>query len=140
MVGIYFLRKPYMSIDTIIDSNQHMVIHIITGPLMLKEIQQATVNLYNDPHFQTTMSILVDLRNGTVRNLSQQDIEEFVALNIRMGQQRGAGNSAIVTARDIDFGIARQLQSMLDNTSRRLGVFRDYQSAVDWLNNKSQPL
>lgn len=125
-----------MSIDTIIDSNQHMVIHVITGPLMLNEIKQATVNLYSDPHFQATMNILVDLRNGTVRNLSQNDIEEFVALNVQMGQQRGAGNTAIVTARDIDFGIARQLQSMLDNTSRKLGVYRDYQAAVDWLTDK----
>lgn len=122
-----------MSIDTIIDSNQNMVIHIVTGPLMLNEIKQATVQLYSDPHFHPSMNILVDLRNGTVRNLSQQDIEDFVAMNVQMGQQRGAGYSAIVTARDIDFGIARQIQSMLDSTSRRLGVFRDYQAAVDWL-------
>lgn len=127
-----------MSIDTIIDSNQHMVIHIITGPLMLKEIKLATLELYNDPHFQTTMNILVDLRNGTVRNLSQQDIEEFVALNIQMGHRRGAGHSAIVAFRDIDFGIARQLQSMLDNTPRKLGVFRDYQLAVEWLNERAK--
>ncbi|MDH5359036.1 MAG: hypothetical protein OEX03_00670 [Gammaproteobacteria bacterium] len=128
-----------MSIDTIIDSNQNMVIHIVTGPLMLNEIKQATVQLYSDPHFRPSMNILVDLRNGTVRNLSQQDIEDFVAMNVQMGQQRGAGYSAIVTARDIDFGIARQIQSMLDSTSRRLGVFRDYQAGVDWLYQQTMP-
>ncbi|MDH5182415.1 MAG: hypothetical protein OEX12_00875 [Gammaproteobacteria bacterium] len=128
-----------MAIDTIIDSNQHMVIHIVTGPLMLNEIKQATVRLYSDPHFQATMNILVDLRNGTVRNLSQRDIEEFVIMNVQMEQQRGAGHTAIVTARDIDFGIARQLQAMLDNTPRKLGVFRDYQLAVDWLCNNPIP-
>lgn len=126
-----------MSIDTIIDSNQNMVIHIITGPLMLNEIKQATIQLYSDPHFRPDMNILVDLRNGTIKNLSQHDIEAFVAMNVQMGQQRGAGYSAIVTSRDIDFGIARQIQSMLDNTSRRLNVFRDYQSGVDWLNQQS---
>ena len=122
-----------MSIDTIIDSQQNLVIHIVSGPLLLSEVKQATHRLFADPNFRTEMNILVDLRNGTVKNLSQSDIEEFVALNIQMGKQRGDGRSAIATGREVDFGIARQLQAMLDNTPRKLGVFRDYQKAIDWL-------
>ncbi|MBD3671796.1 MAG: hypothetical protein HUJ29_13585 [Gammaproteobacteria bacterium] len=122
-----------MSLETEIRESEGLVVHTITGELSLDEVKQATVRLFSNPAFRPDMSILVDLREGTANALSQQDLDDFVELTQAMDEKRGNGRSAILAARDVDFGIGRILQALLDGSSRSLQVFRDYKQALKWL-------
>ncbi|MBD3610347.1 MAG: hypothetical protein HUJ30_07330 [Gammaproteobacteria bacterium] len=125
-----------MGVVSTIDSKRNLVIHSVAGELTLSDIKVAAVKLYDNPDFRADMGILVDLRDGTAKDLSNDDIQEFIMMTRAMDEKRGTGRTAFLAERDVDYGISRIFKSLLDDTSRRIGVFRDHQQAIDWLQGK----
>jgi hypothetical protein len=126
-----------MPLITSIDEEAGLATHTITGELSLEEVMQAMVTLFTSPKFRPDMAILVDISCGSAKTLSQEDIDEFVNLTRAMGEKRGSGRSAILAAKDLDYGIGRIIQALLDDTPRALRVFRDRDVAIHWLLEKS---
>ena len=122
-----------MPLITTIDEESGLATHTITGELSLEDVMQGMVTLFTSPKFRPDMAILVDISDGSAKTLSQEDIDEFVNLTRAMGDKRGSGRSAILAAKDLDYGIGRIIQALLDDTTRALRVFRDRQAAIDWL-------
>lgn len=124
-----------MPLDTHIDAASGLATHTITGELSLEEIMKAMVTLFTHPDFRPDMAILVDISQGSAEFLSQEDIDEFINLTRAMGEKRGGGRSAILAAHDLDYGIGRIIQALLDDTQRDLRVFREREVALQWLLN-----
>jgi len=122
-----------MPLVTSIDTKAGLAIHTITGELSLEDVMKAMVNLFTNPEFRPDMAILVDISDGSAETLSQEDIDEFVNLTRAMGEKRGSGRSAILAAKDLDYGIGRIIQALLDDTTRDLRVFRDRDVCLQWL-------
>ena len=122
-----------MPLVTSIDAKAGLATHTITGELSLEDVMKAMVNLFTHPEFRPDMAILVDISNGSAETLSQEDIDEFVNLTRAMGEKRGSGRSAILAAKDLDYGIGRIIQALLDDTTRDLRVFRDRDVCLQWL-------
>ena len=128
-----------MPLSTTIDSEAGLATHTITGELSLEDVMEGMVTLFTNPLFRPDMAILVDISAGSAKTLSQDDIVEFVNLTRALGDKRGSGRSAILADKDLDFGIGRIIQALLDDTSRSLRVFRDRQACLDWLLQGSGP-
>jgi hypothetical protein len=128
-----------MPLVTRIDVEAGLATHTITGELSLEDVMQAMVKLFTNPDFRPDMAILVDISQGSAETLSQEDIDEFVNLTRAMGEKRGTGRSAILAAQDLDYGIGRIIQALLDDTTRDLRVFRDRDVCLQWLLEPNQP-
>ena len=97
------------------------------------QIEAALEERLESPGFQPGMKILWDFRNASIATLSNERIQRLIDHNLRKQGARGGGMSAIVASRDLDFGIGRVYQAYADGLPWDTMVFRDLESALEWL-------
>jgi hypothetical protein len=102
------------------------------GDLAASDIAQAAERLYHDPQFRSGMSTLLDLRGArpAVTSGDVRTIVSFVSKNLEI---RGRGRCAVVTGREVDYGMARIAQAHLEGVGIELMVFRELEAAEQWL-------
>jgi hypothetical protein len=100
---------------------------------MIEEIEAALEARLEDPIFQPGMKVLWDCRNASIAALSNERIERLIEHNFQHQEARGSGMSAIVASRDLDYGIGRIFQAYADGLPWDTMVFRDLDSALNWL-------
>ena len=102
------------------------------GDLAASDLVDAATRVYGDPQFRPGMSVLLDVRGAcpAVTGNGVRMIVDFVSRNI---EERGKGNCAIVTGREVDFGMARMGQVYMDSLGIEVMVFRELEHAERWL-------
>ena len=80
------------------------------------------------------MCILMDHRQLNLDKLTMADIDVMSHHFIKLDDRLGGGKCALVTNRDVDFGIARAWELMTgDQVAMQLYVFRSMEKAHAWL-------
>lgn len=120
-------------VTTQIDSRAGVVSHRASGELSLREIRETFQATVRDPAFRSGMRVLWDLREATLTSLDEAGIRSLLELNSRYQEERGAGRSAIVVSRDVDYGIARMFQTYAEDLPWETRVYRDHAEAVAWI-------
>jgi hypothetical protein len=92
--------------------------------------------LYSDPQFQPGMKVLWDARDARP-DVTADDVRWIVHFVARHREARGKGRSAVVTGRDVDYGMARIAQVHLEPLPIELAVFRELEEAERWLESGS---
>ena len=128
-----------MPLDTHTDQSKRLTVFTGKGELSFDEIQSAIKSFYNGG---PTHYVLWDMSDATANSISHIEIREIVGL-IRMSRKgRKGGKTAIVAASDVDFGLSRMLQILLESPEELhqvwLEVFRSKDEAVQWLNEKTE--
>jgi hypothetical protein len=77
---------------------------------------------------------LRDLRKGPD---SSAEVRQAADLVDRSRELWAGSRAAIVVARELDFGIARMFQAFAEGIGVEYRVFRDADSAMDWLGSSS---
>lgn len=119
-----------ISID--VQSSEQRVVLTGRDDLVADDIVAALQRAYGDPQFAFGMNVLCDLRHART-DLTPGDIRRIVDFVSRHREARGPGRSAVVTSRDVDYGMARIAQVHLEPAGVELAVFRDLQEAEQWL-------
>jgi hypothetical protein len=90
--------------------------------------------LTQDPHYDPTLHILVDLREARSGVRGTGALEQVADL-IRSthGGETGPTRIAIVAPTDISFGLGRMFEAFGSDSRCALDVFRDIQAAFRWL-------
>jgi hypothetical protein len=120
-------------ITTCFDYARGLVTHTGTGDLSVEEIANAFEARLENPDFRRGMHVLWDCRWATISSLSTQDVEQLIKFNSRHVNARGAGDSAIVLSKAVDYGIGRMFEFYACGLPWRTAVFRDLESAIRWL-------
>ena len=99
---------------------------------------QGIIDFLNDvishPQWKSGMSLLVDHRKLSLKNLDRLDTETVVDHFVNIRDRLGSGKCALVMNRDVDFGIARASEMMVSNrTDMEIQVFRSMEEAEKWL-------
>ena len=105
------------------------------GDLVASDVTVAAAQIYGDPQFQPGMSTMWDVRGArpTVDAGQVRGVVSFVSAHV---EQRGRGRCAVVTGREVDFGMARMASVFMEGIGIDLRVFRDLDGAQSWLDRE----
>ena len=104
------------------------------GTTSVEEIMEVSQNLRSDPNYSPTYDAILDnshfeqaYTSEEIRKLADQRDRSYI-LPIRL---------AIIATKDVVFGMSRMYEIMTDGENPvTIGVFRDTDSALQWLNKK----
>lgn len=105
-----------------------------TGALTLDEI----VRLVDEHDWERAPRVLWDLRNLEEAPRTSPELRLAADLLEEAHRRLEGGRTAIVVARDLDFGLARMFQAFADGAGVRYEIFRDREAALAWLLDPSQ--
>ena len=109
------------------------------GELNAETITRTSDEIHADVPLQA-MNDLWDLRACTANTLSYGQIQNIFE-HIRARGFRHHNRSAILVSREHHFGLSRIYQALSDNERKdhlSIGIFRDLESAVEWLGKDSE--
>jgi len=102
------------------------------GDLAASDIIEAAAQVYADPRFQPGMDSLLDMR-GARTTVSADEVRMMVETVSRNIEVRGKGRCAVVTSREVDYGMARIALVHMELIGIELTVFRELAEAERWL-------
>ena len=122
-----------MAITTTIDSETGLRIHVISGELTPEDLIETFEEAFSRDDFQAGSHALWDFRGATGKDLLAGDIRGLVDAVVKHRSGDEGTCIAIVVARDLDFGLARMYQQMMEaSTDVKVMVFRDRDEAEIW--------
>jgi hypothetical protein len=120
-------------IETFVDSKNNLTKHICSGVLTADEIQYEIQQIYKN---MPTDNHLWDLLKADPSSLSSADIIKLAELPKKIAPDRKGGKTAIVTIKDIGFGLSRMYAMYAEAAGQSVDikVFRSMEEAHEWLN------
>lgn len=123
-----------MTININVDPSNNLTIFTGTGAISFDEAIKCIRSFYDS---NPTSNVLFDLRKASAEQISSSQIKQIAEFLQELRRVRKGGRTAIVSATDVDFGLARMLQiftSMSDSdASFEMKVFRDIKAASLWV-------
>ena len=119
-----------LEIETSIDSQLDLTVHIVSGDLTTKEILDKLEIYYQG---KTTKRILWDLSNATWKSITSDNLQQTVKKAKKYS--RKGGKTAWVFSKDVDYGIGRMLQTFgeIEGYDYVFGTFRNIEDAMKWI-------
>ena len=121
-----------MPISKQIDESKQLTTFSMDDDATFENILAALKGLYEGT---PTRNVLWDCTNGSVANLTSEQIEKLASFSPRFGKTRKGGKTAIYSPGDMAFGLARMFEIIgrLRNVPIQTKVFRDKDEAKRWL-------
>jgi len=127
-----------MPITTSIDSRTGLRMHVATGTLTPDELEDALKDAYRRSDYRPEGNSLCDLREAGADGFSGAEIRHIVGTVLEHRGAPSGTRTAIVVARDLNFGLARMFAHQLEAKSHSdVMVFRDIDEAMAWLEGES---
>ncbi len=125
-----------MNISTKINANKNLRIHSVEGNIDTDELTKFLKNLYNSDEINPAMNVFWDLRKANFSKVSSSQVRnftEFVGKNWGVG---GENKAALIVSKDLDYGLSRMYQMLMDNTSQsKISIFKDMDEAEKWIDS-----
>ncbi len=123
-----------MSITKQIKPSEELTVFTGTGKLSFDEVL-ATIRAFYAAN--PTLNVLCDLRQASAEEISSSQVNQIAELILQLKRVRKGGRTAIVSTKDVTFGVARMLEALTniqnDDNSYELRVFREIKDAARWL-------
>jgi hypothetical protein len=121
-----------MSIQTAIDLEKQLTIHTVEGDVNFDEAMEVFKKYYSG---KTTRNVLWDFSTGSMVNFSSDQIRVIANFLSGVSDTRSAGKTAGVVHQDVDFGLARVFETLVESSSYKpsIRIFRKYDEAMNWL-------
>ncbi len=126
-----------MTIAMTFDPAARRLVTTATGDVTLQELLDHIEEEAGADHLGTPE--LFDARQART-SLSSADIRTLIERMRRASQNRVLGPTALVTANDVVFGMARMYSLLSEGFDSRFAVFRQWSDAVRWLDAGGPPL
>jgi hypothetical protein len=121
-----------------LDRKRGIRVTTITGVVQRDELLDAYALIVGDPAFSDVTRGLVDLRHGSVDELTTVDVQTYARLPAlpRQSEMR----LAVVATDPVAYGMSRMYAMFRENTlAGEAQVFQDYDLAVAWLLSNASP-
>lgn len=80
-----------------------------------------------------TQNVLWDLREATMRRLTQDEIQMVASYTSTHPEKKRGGKTAFVVSRDVDYGVGRIIEALTGHLHYEIQVFRTFKEATEWL-------
>ena len=125
-----------MAIQYDIDSDAEMMIVEVEGQTSHTDLMATLRQWLNDPEFRPGLRTLV-FTDDAISMPTLPELIEIVDLMKEFAKVIERRKVAIVTSRPMAFAVARQFGALAPGGLFTVQVFRDRESAVEWLNASS---
>ena len=105
---------------------------IVTGEELLNSLYE----VFNDKRYLNLKYWIGDRQNCTKFLPDTECIKKIIEINKKESLRNPGIFLALISPKDIEFGMSRMFQILSDETSFIVGVFRDSKSAEEWLKDK----
>jgi hypothetical protein len=122
-----------MPISYVIDKLHMLVRTTATGTLTERDLLEHKRKLMNDPHFEAGMRELSDVRGVEDLHVTPKGVLSMMQIDEKHSSKLRSFKLAILVSQDFVFGMARMYQSLTEKNIPYVGVFKDYQEALQWL-------
>lgn len=99
------------------------------GNITAEEILAGRKDASNSSDFHLNLSQLVDLRNGSMEQVSASSLSAIGASTIF----NRAVKRAFVVGRDVDYGLLRMYGVFAEHHQQQIRIFRSLEEACEWL-------
>jgi hypothetical protein len=125
-----------LKLDTKINEKSKYRIHLLTGEFNFDDLFEYLVRVYDDKDFNPNLNSVWNLIDvADIEKISTDQIQKIVAYVSWKREKYGSMKTALVVSSRIHYGIARMYEQSLEATSKsEIMVFRDLESALDWIN------
>ena len=117
---------------TIIESKK-LVYAVGSGVLTLPDLLRHIEELAADPRYKAPMKKIVDYRNAIMQKLTMKEADIFTHKKASLKKTFLREKCAIVTNKDVDFGMSRAHGAKIEGEDIDTRIFRDMNKALDWL-------
>ena len=112
----------------------------LSGIFNLAGARSASSEIVENTNWKNGDSILIDNTKLDMSNARSCDIESMTRMMEPLDREIGMSKIAVVGSSDIQFGLARQFQTLAEgHTSAIIRAFRRASDAIEWLTNSFQP-
>jgi hypothetical protein len=120
------------AIKRVIDADKDLTVFVVVGELTAEEVFRAVESFYAD---DPTGLVLWDLSNGSTAAISAADIRWIVRASAGMVGKRQQGKTALVGAKDAQYGLARMYGTFaeIQGLPAQYMSFRTRAEAEQWL-------
>ena len=121
-----------MEFEYKIDADSNLVIAKATGEFSLEDLIIHMNEVNADPTFKKGMNSIADLSEVTFK-INMQTMSRLLDYVRTMEKVRGACKWAVVTPRDLFFGLVRMFSFMSRDTAIETQAFRTLEEAMEWI-------
>jgi len=120
------------TIDTNIDINRQLTIHIITGEVAPEEISNKIIS-YSESG--PTDFVLWDFSKAELSKIKYSHIENYISLTNQYSSYRKGGKTALLFSSILGFGLGRIFDIRLDLMESKIPymTFKSKEDALKWL-------
>jgi len=123
-----------MEISTEIDKKKNIRWHVVRGVIDVRELGEYLKGIYATSDSYSEMSVFWDLQEADFSSVTSEDVRSFMAYAGKIWGKEGKSRAALVVSRDLDFGMTRMYQIMMEGkTSSAIEVFKDKNKAKEWI-------
>ena len=123
-----------MPITYVIDIPRRIIFTTATGVVDLASYGEYLDVREADPLYERTMSGIFDAREAHFV-FSQEDMRRMVKL-AKNALPDTETKRAIVVSGTLEYGLSRMFQTLSLDSRLQYAVFRDYDAAMDWMENR----
>ena len=124
-----------MPMTTRFDLEAGVRFHTVTGEVTLELIREWLMGTYAHPDFVAGQHAVWDLTEAQ-GSVSRKDIRCLAAAVKEAFPGAEQVKVALIVSRDVHYGISRMYEQILDDDAPiRIGVFRDQDAALNWLDD-----
>jgi len=122
-----------------LDSLKYVQVELF-GIFSLADARFASSEIVENTNWKNGDSILIDITKLDMSNARSCHIEWMTRMMEPLDAEIGTSKIAVVGSSDIQFGLARQFQTLAEgHTSAIIRAFRRASDAIEWLTNSFQP-
>jgi hypothetical protein len=112
------------------DAEAGIVIVTCSGELGLSDAKEGAQTVWGKPEW-SGRSIVFDFRSAQL-DVRATEVREIARFILERQPATPPPKIALVTSREVDFGLARMYEVLRQHPATEVRVFRDYEEAVSW--------
>lgn len=125
--------QPLMTIETHIDLDRQVRIHIADGLVNLPDFQEALRSLYQSSKFNPDLNALWDMRKADFSQVVPDDVRALMQVVATHWGKDGKCRAAIVVAGMAEYGLCRMYESQFGTAAPcKIKIFLDIDLAWKW--------
>jgi hypothetical protein len=112
---------------------KRLVVALPTGSVTLDDLMKHLDELARDPRYASPMKKLIDYRNTPMVALTPDEARVLADRKSALQAKFAGERAAVITTRDVDFGMSRVHGVLVEPANIQTAVFRDLPGALAWL-------
>jgi hypothetical protein len=120
-----------MPFETICVAESDLIIHEGHGSITFADIRAQLENCFGATGW--SRHSLWDLRDANLRKLSAEEVRTLAEQATAFATIRSGKRNAWVATSPCDFGLCRMSEFLADDAGLCLGVFLDFEAAMNWI-------